>query len=92
MGLDGDSQLEFVFGGDIEYSNKVSYYLTNITNTSPNFSDYTLGFNSDLFKEILNVNKDIDEAYLSINLDGLMKLEFKSNNIKSVYYLVKKDI
>ena len=91
MGLDGDSQLEFIFGGDIEYSNKVSYYLTNIKVTST-ILDFTLGFNSDLFKEILTANKDIDEANLSINLDGLMKLEFKSNNIKSVYYLVKKDI
>ena len=29
---------------------------------------------------------------MSINLEGLMKLEFETDTIKSVYYLVKKDI
>jgi len=91
-GLDGDSQLELIFGGDIEYSNKVSYYLSNINSKDSILPDFTLGFNSNLFKEILTVNKDIDEAHLYINLEGLMKLEFSTSNIKSTYYLVKKDI
>jgi hypothetical protein len=89
--MDGEFELELVFGGDIEYSNKVSYYLANFVKNNVSH-DFTLGFNSDLLKEILVVNKDSDEAKLSINLEGLMKLEFKSGNIKSIYYIVQKDI
>ena len=89
--MDGEFELELVFGGDIEYSNKVSYYLANFVKNNVPY-DFTLGFNSDLLKEILVVNKDSDEAKLSINLEGLMKLEFKAGNTKSIYYIVQKDI
>lgn len=87
--LDGDPQLEFTFGGDIEYANKVSYYLNITTNTNTNFE---LAFNSDLIKEILTCNKDANEAKIYINLEGLIKLEFKTNKTTSTYYIVKKDI
>jgi len=96
--LDGEFRLELIFGGDIEYSNKVSYYIPNITQQDVpsdfinSFSEFKLGFNSDLMKDILNVNKDADEAQLSINLDGLMKLQFKTDDITSIYYIVKKDV
>jgi hypothetical protein len=91
MDLDGQFQLELLFGGDIEYSNKVSYYIPNfIQKDVP--SSFKLGFNSDLLKDILNVNKDADNAKMFINLQGLMKLEFETNSAKSIYYLVQKDI
>jgi hypothetical protein len=89
--LDGEFQLELVFGGNVEYSNKISYYLSNfIQNNVP--SDFKLGFNSELFKEILSVNKDADNAKLCINLEGLMKLEFETESTKSTYYIVSKEI
>lgn len=90
--------LELIFGGDIEYSNKVSYFINNISVNDSSYSfidpmsELKLGFNSDLIKEILNVNKDAIDAKLYINLEGLMKLSFKFENISSVYYIVKKDI
>jgi len=87
--LDGDPQLELTFGGDIEYANKVSYYLNISKNTSKIFE---LAFNSDLFKEILSCNKDYESAKIYVNLEGLLKLEFKTNNVKSTYYIVKKDM
>ncbi len=87
--LDGQNQLEFTFGGDIEYANKVSYYLN--TNTSSD-KEFELLFNSDLLKEILSCNKDAESAELSINLEGLLKLEFKTDKTTSTYYLVKKDV
>jgi hypothetical protein len=96
--LDGDFQLELIFGGDIEYSNKVSYFIPNIIQKDvpkefmSSLSEYKIGFNSDLMKDILNVNKDANEAKLYINLDGLMKLEFTTENIKSTYYIVQKDV
>lgn len=87
--LDGDPQLELTFGGDIEYANKVSYYVNIKQNTS---KDFTLGFNSDILKEIFACNKDATNAKLYLNLEGLMKLEFKTNDTTSTYYLVKKDV
>lgn len=89
--MEGEFLLELVFGGDIEYSNKVSYYIPNFVKNNVPY-DFSLGFNSDLLKEILVVNKDAEKAKISINLEGLMKLEFETTNIKSTYYLVQKEI
>ena len=87
--LDGEPQLELTFGGDIEYANKVSYYINIKQNDKKEFE---LAFNSDLFKEILSCNKDAEQAKLFVNLEGLIKLEFKTENIISTYYIVKKDV
>lgn len=89
--MDGDFQLEIIFGGDIEYANKVSYFMTNFTQKDVS-SDFTLNFNSNLLKEILTVNKDALKAKMSINLEGLLKLSFETANTVSTYYMVKKDI
>ena len=87
--LDGQPQLEFVFGGDIEYANKVSYYL----NISKNISkEFELIFNSDLIKDVFSCNKDYESAKMSINLEGLIKFEFKTDTTTSTYYIVKKDV
>jgi hypothetical protein len=87
--LDGDPQLELTFGGDIEYANKVSYYLNINKNTK---QDFELAFNSDLLKEILSCNKDATESKMYVNLEGLIKLEFKTGKTTSTYYIVKKDV
>ena len=87
--FDGTFQLECIFGGDIEYANKVSFYLTNFTKQSTN-QDFELHFNSTLIKEILYCNKDFDKGKIFINLEGLIKLEFETKTIKSIYYLVQK--
>ena len=88
--LDGDPQLEFTFGGDIEYANKVSYYLNVTKNVN---TDFELAFNLDLIKEILTCNKDAEQAKVYINLEGLIKLKFRTNNTTtSTYYIVKKDV
>jgi len=81
-----------VFGGDIEYANKVSYCLTNFEQNNVS-TDFRLGFSSELLKEILTVNRNSVKTKMSLNLEGLMKLEFlTSEGIKSTYYIVKKDI
>lgn len=90
--LDNDFQVELVFGGDIEYANKVSYCLTNFEQNNVS-TDFRLGFSSELLKEILIVNRNSVKTKMSLNLEGLMKLEFlTSEGIKSTYYIVKKDI
>jgi hypothetical protein len=37
-------------------------------------------------------NKDMSRGNISIKLDGIMKLEFENEKIKSTYYLVSKEI
>jgi len=80
--------LEFNFGGDVEYSNKVSYTIQNVSPPSTNFK---LTYNSDLLKNILSCNKDMQNGKLYIKHNGLMKLVFDHENIQSVYYIVAKE-
>jgi len=91
LSIDGEPELELTFGGDVEYANKVSFYLPNLTqqNVPP---QYKLHYNSELIKEILYCNKDMISGTLSINLEGLIKLEFQNGIISSTYYLVQKEI
>ena len=89
--MDGDFELELIFGGDIEYANKISYFMTNFKQKDVS-SDFTLNFSSDLLKEILSTNKDAVKAKMYVNLEGLLKFEFETDNTKSTYYIVKKDI
>ena len=37
-------------------------------------------------------NKDMAGGIISINLDGIMRLEFENENLKSIYYIVSKEI
>ena len=86
-----ETQLEMVFGGNIEHSNKVSFYLPDIETTDlpPMFKVH---YNSNLIKEIMYCNKDVANCTMGINLDGVMKLAFDNGSIKSEYYLVAKEL
>ena len=91
MNDDSELQLEMLFGGNIEYSNKVSFYLPDITtNNLPN--DFKAHYNSNLIKEIMYCNKDVSNGTMGINLDGVMKLAFDNGSTKSEYYVVAKEI
>ena len=39
-------------------------------------NDVRLPFNSDIFKDILNANKDIDNCSINISKQGMMKIAF----------------
>jgi hypothetical protein len=86
-----EMQLEMLFGGNIEHSNKVSFYLPDITthDLPPMFKVH---YNSNLIKEIMYCNKDVANCVMGINLDGVMKLAFDNGIIKSEYYLVAKEL
>ena len=86
-----EMQLEMVFGGNIEHSNKVSFYLPNIE-TSDLPPMFKVHYNSNLIKEIMYCNKDVANCIMGINLDGVMKLAFDNGSIKSEYYLVAKEL
>jgi hypothetical protein len=89
--IDGNPQLEFTFGNNDEYSNKISYCVSHLTKNSFNKS-YKISYDSELFKLIMNANKEISRGKLYISLEGLMKLEFENNNIKSTYFLIQKEL
>jgi hypothetical protein len=88
---DGEFQLELEFGGNVEYANKVSFYIPNVETT--NIPDeFKVHYNSNMIKEIMYCNKDMALGRIAINLDGLMKLEFENDTLKSTYYLVANEI
>ena len=46
----------------------------------------------DSMRNQLSANKDAVKAKMYVNLEGLLKFEFETDNTKSTYYIVKKDI
>ena len=80
--------IEFSFGDIGNYSNKIRYSIDEGITIG---QDIKLPFNSDLFKEILNSNKDLESGKISISEEGFMKLEFSTEDISSVYYMVRKE-
>jgi hypothetical protein len=84
--LDGEVVCEFVFGDTQGHNNKITYQISgNITN--PNIK---LPFNSDMFKIILQANKDAEGGTLKLSEMGLMNLKFDSDTISSEYFMVRK--
>ena len=44
-----------------------------------------------LFKEILNANKDMDTAFFKLSSKGMAKFIFTSNTINSTYYIGRQE-
>ena len=84
--LDGTEVCEFLFGDNTGFSNKIEYQIQGIINDS----DVTLPFNSDIFKDILNANKDIDNCSIKISKQGMMKITFEGD-INSIYYIARNE-
>ena len=80
---------EFTFGGDVEYVNKVTYSIQNITTT--NETKFESVYSSDLLKEILVNNKGAESGVLSIRSNGLIKIEFNHKDLQSKCYIVAKE-
>jgi hypothetical protein len=88
---DGEFQIEMQFGGNVEHANKVSFYIPGAEkNDLPD--EFKEHYNSNMIKEIMYCNKDMVHGTIRINLDGIMKLEFENDEVKSTYYLVSKEI
>jgi hypothetical protein len=88
---DGEFQIEMQFGGNVEHANKVSFYIPGAESTDlPD--DFKEHYNSNMIKEIMYCNKDMARGTISINLEGIMKLEFENDSLKSTYYVVSKEI
>ena len=77
----------FTFGDEQGHNNKVTYQLYGEIENS----NIKLPFNSNQFKNILNINKDSKEGHLYLNSNGLMKLKFDNGDTQSEYYIVRKE-
>lgn len=79
---------KFSFGDEHGHNNQITYSMYGEINAE----EMKLPFNSNLFKTILQSNKDMSEGVLFISTRGLMKLEFKTpEGIQSNYFMVRKE-
>jgi hypothetical protein len=85
--IDGDNICEFVFGDNTGFSNKITYQIRgNITK-----GDIQLPFDSDIFKDILNANKDMERGTLKISEIGMLKLNFYTTETESEYFIARNE-
>ena len=85
--LNGDDMCIFTFGDEQGHNNKITYQMYGKIKQQP----VNIPFNSDMFKNILQANKDLEEGSIYLNYEGLMKIEFKSENTTSTYYMVRRE-
>jgi hypothetical protein len=84
--LDGEDICEFVFGDEAGHNNKITYQISGDIKEK----SMKIPFNSEMFKSILQVNKDMEEGKIFVSSMGLMKLEFKTDTVSSEYFMVRK--
>lgn len=85
--LDGIPVCEFTFGDIENFSNKVTYTLQGDIKSN----DLELPFNSDTLKDIFSNNKDMDNGKLKISADGMIQLNFYSEDIETEYFLLRNE-
>lgn len=84
---DGVKICEFIFGDNTGFSNKITYQIQG-TILKDNIS---LPFNSDIFKDILSANKEMNTANVRISELGMMNMKFTSSKIESEYYISRNE-
>ena len=86
--FDSNPICEFIFGDNTGFSNKITYQVNGgkIENNS-----LSIPFNSDIFKDILNNNKDMSLCKLKLSDTGVLKLEFISEEINSEYFIARNE-
>ncbi len=86
--LDGTPICEFIFGDNTGFSNRITY---QVRNGEINNHDIELPFNSDIFKDILNSNKDQESCTLKLSQEGILKIDFESEEINSEYFVARNE-
>jgi hypothetical protein len=85
--LDGTPICEFTFGDIDDFSNKVTYALQGDINVT----DLELPFNSDILKDMFSNNKDMERGTIKISADGMIQLNFYSEEIETEYFLLRNE-
>ena len=86
--FDGNNVCEFIFGDNTGFSNKITY---QVNNGKIEKNDLSIPFNSDIFKDILNNNKDMSSCTLKLSDTGILKIDFDSEDIKSEYFVARNE-
>ena len=86
--FDGNNICEFIFGDNTGFSNKITY---QVNNGKIEKNDLSIPFNSDIFKDILNNNKDMSSCTLKLSDTGILKIDFDSEDIKSEYFVARNE-
>ena len=83
-----DGGVEFVIGFSDINSNRISIKVQScaVRLTEP------IVFNANLFKEVLNANKECSKAVLQVSSGGLAHIEFKIDDFSVKYYLVSQQV
>jgi len=87
--VDNNPAIGFTLGGTEGYTNKINFTLTTTTSSIPGV---LIKFPIAEFSAILAANKESKSGTLSVNEDGLLKIEFESEEgVKSSYMLVGRE-
>ena len=85
--FDGVNVCEIIFGDNTGFSNKITYQLRgNITK-----GDIQIPFDSDIFKDILSANKDMEKGTLKISEVGMLKANFSTEETESEYFIARNE-
>jgi len=85
--LNGDNMCVFTFGDEQGHNNKITYQMYGTIKQEK----AEIPFNSDMFRNILKENKDLESGNIYLSYQGLMKLEFKSEDTTCEYYMVRRE-
>jgi hypothetical protein len=77
----------FTFGDENGHNNKITYQIYGEIKPTTN----KIPFNSDMLRNILHANKDMESGTLYLNYNGLIKLKFTTQHTSCEYYLVRKE-
>lgn len=86
--LDGNYICEFIFGDNTGFSNKITYQITLGTDHVDSFS---IPFDSNVFRDILAANKDQESSTLKLSSEGILKLNFYSEDLTSEYFVARNE-
>jgi hypothetical protein len=82
-----NGKTEFIVNYSSINTSRIKFEVTCQADTCKNMD--TVCFSSNLFKEILQANKDAETAKLEVSQAGLARVTFASQNYTSTYYLVQ---
>jgi hypothetical protein len=85
----GDDALEFVFGENQEYANKITYPIDSIMILKPT-ENFNIPFTSEVIKNIFKSNRDCDDIQVKMNTGGLIHLKFLGEEIRSEYFVIRR--
>jgi len=83
-----DNGVEFVIGYSDINSNRISI---KVQSGAVNMTE-SITFNAELFKELLNANKECSKATLQISHKGLAHIEFNVDDFNVKYWLVSQQV